>query len=185
MLFNKSKFFKNGFKKKSAQKPDLMKGVFILLFCASITAFFFNNISPHGIPLYGQWNPQDGVVSASLKTSDPEHSMEIQSSKQVTDIIQAGQRIIIDVRPKDLFDLGHIPTALSFPLNEFNERLPEITRRIHRFDPVLLYCSSVYCTDSHTFADYLTGMGYKDVKIFSGGFRQWQDEGNKIETQEK
>lgn len=176
---------KKNIKKDLSQKSVEIKGAIVLVFFALATAFVFNNLSPYGINLFGQWDPQKGVVSAKLKKSKADHLIEIRSSKQVLEMIQLKQRLIIDVRPKDMYDIGHIPTAVSFPLNEFDERVPEMTERIDRRDPVLLYCSSVYCTDSHTFAGYLENMGYKDVNIFSGGFTQWQEEGNTIETSEK
>ncbi|MBU1194635.1 MAG: rhodanese-like domain-containing protein [Proteobacteria bacterium] len=172
--------------KKGIQKePGVIKGVIVLVFFALVTAFIFNTLSPHRIALFGQWDPQKGVISANPDTSGAGHFTQIHSSKQVADMIRGKNCLIIDVRARDLFEQGHIPTALSFPINEFDENLPGMTARINQHDPVLLYCSSVYCTDSHTFADYLKSMGYKDIKIFSGGFAQWQEEGHKIETHEK
>ena len=39
---------------------------------------------------------------------------------------------------------------------------------------IIVYCSSRECKDSHTFADKLSEMGYKSVKVFSGGFSEWE-----------
>lgn len=181
MIFKKKK----DAAKTPLQKPGVIKGCIILVFFSLVTAFVFNDLSPYGIALLGQWDPQKGVVSANSKKSIINNSIEIHSSKQVLEMIRTKKRLIIDVRSKDTFVQGHIPTALSFPLDEFDEGVQKMTARINRRDPVLLYCSSVHCTDSHTFADYLANIGYKDIKIFSGGFMQWQEEGYEIETNEK
>jgi rhodanese-related sulfurtransferase len=161
-----------------------IKGVFILSFFAVVTAFMFNNLSPSSIALFGQWDVQKGVISANSKTNHINNSLEILDPELVLKIIQSKQRVIFDVRPPEIYDKGHIPSARSFPLTQFDENVPRMFSIINQPDPVLVYCSSAQCTDSHTFAEYLLGMGYTDVKVFSGGFAQWQEQGYEIEKNE-
>ena len=67
---------------------------------------------------------------------------------------------------------------------EFDQKIIQILDSINRQSALLIYCSSVECTDSHTFAQRLTNLGYDNVKVFSGGFRQWQEKGYEIKKNE-
>lgn len=162
-----------------------LKGLVILVFFALITAFLYNQLSPFGIPLFGQWKPSKGVVSAISHTDSGNASIQINNPDLVYQIVQKKERIILDVRPREIYNQGHLPHALSFPLEEFDEIVPQIFSSIERQAALLVYCSSVECTDSHTFATLLRNLRYSNVKIFSGGFRQWQEKGYEIEKNEE
>jgi len=61
-----------------------------------------------------------------------------------TDLVeraQAGLVTVIDVRPREEFDFGHVPGAVSIPLEELDARLVEL-------DPaaeIVAYCRGAYC----------------------------------------
>lgn len=53
----------------------------------------------------------------------------------------AGEVVVVDVRPRVEFEAGHLPGALSIPLEELSQRLFEL-------DPdtsVVAYCRGPYC----------------------------------------
>ena len=55
--------------------------------------------------------------------------------------VQAGEVTVIDVRPAAEFDAGHLPGAISMPLDELERRLPDLpTDR-----EVVAYCRGPYC----------------------------------------
>src|SRR5574341_191605 len=56
-------------------------------------------------------------------------------------LAQDGQVIVLDVRPPGEYDAGHIPGAVSVPLEELARRLTEIPRD----QPVVAYCRGPYC----------------------------------------
>ncbi|HDH28651.1 MAG TPA: rhodanese-like domain-containing protein [Euryarchaeota archaeon] len=87
---------------------------------------------------------------------------------------------IVDVRGRECcYDLGHIPGAVSIPLNEFEERAP---RELDRERPVIVYCGSVSCTLSPRAAHLLSdNMGFADVSDYAGGIKEWQDTGSEVE----
>lgn len=159
-----------------------IKGIIVLLCFSTAVAFGFNSISPHGIALVGQWEKDKGVVNAKAKSDAIDASKEVLSAERVLQMIAKKERIIIDVRSEDFFELGHIPGALNFPLTRFDDDVPRLMQQIKKETPVLVYCSGIYCTDSHTFATHMRQMGYKDVLVFSGGFEQWEESGNEIRT---
>src|SRR5574341_565999 len=56
-------------------------------------------------------------------------------------LAQDGQVIVLEVRPPGEYDAGHIPGAVSVPLEELERRLTEIPRD----QPVVAYCRGPYC----------------------------------------
>lgn len=162
-----------------------LKGSFVLLFFAIITAFAYNHFSPFGIAMFGQWETAKGVVTANSKTDSPNGSIEINHPEIIHQIVEHKKRLVIDVRPRETYAQGHLPHAISFPLMAFDENIAQILGTIDRKAPVLVYCSSIECSDSHTFAQRLIRLRYEDVKVFSGGFRQWQEKGYEIEKNEE
>ena len=164
-------------------RKDLTGSLF-LIFGALLTAFTYNYFSPSGIALFGQWEASNGVVSAISKTCPVNGSIEIINPDIIWRIVQKKERIILDVRPREIYNQGHLPHALCFPLMAFDDDLPQLLSLINRSSPVMVYCSSFACTDSHEFADRLKNLMYTDVKVFPGGFRLWQEKGYEIEKNE-
>jgi len=165
-------------------KKQIKGAVFLFIFAVA-TAFGFNYFSPFGIAFLGQWQKSEGVVNAVSKTTAIDSGIEINNPEAVKQIIEKKQRIVIDVRPYDFFELGHLPGALSFPLNEFDAVIAKLLKITNQQSPILVYCSGFECTDSHSFAANLKQLKFEDVKVYSGGFTQWQEMGYEIEKNEK
>ncbi|WP_299982592.1 rhodanese-like domain-containing protein [Desulfobacula sp.] len=162
-----------------------IKGTFFLIFFALVTAFFYNHFSPSGIALFGQWQTSNGVVNAISKTDPVNASIEINNPEIIQRIIQKKERMVLDVRPFEFYEEGHLPGALSFPLMEFDIVIGKLLEMTDQHSPLLIYCSSFECMDSHNFATNLNGMSFTNVKVYPGGFRQWQEMGYDIEKNEK
>ena len=151
-----------------------LKGVFILLVFATVCALAFNTLNPKGIRLVGEWE-------AAVPAADTEGAGESLSPDKVKEIIGAGTRIVIDVRSSEAYQNGHIPGAINFPIMAFDENVEKMFEQVPPQSPVLVYCSSFQCTDSKTFAQMIQGIGYSDVMVFAGGFRQWEASGFEIQ----
>ncbi len=158
--------------------------IFFLLAISVFLAFFYNYLSPSGIALFGQWEKSKGVVSPNAKNEVIDNSIEISDPDLMKKIVEKKDNIILDVRNKDSYDEGHIPGALSFPLHEFDnviEKLLELTTPV---SSLVVYCSSIECSDSHTFAQQLNDMGFSNFKVYAGGYREWEEMGYEIENNE-
>ncbi len=96
--------------------------------------------------------------------------------------IDSGEELqLVDVRGRECcYDNGHLPGAKSIPLNELGERGPkELDKNIQ----VVVYCGSFSCSLSPRAAEILREeLGFKDVLDYEGGFLDWKDAGNPIET---
>jgi rhodanese-related sulfurtransferase len=91
--------------------------------------------------------------------------------------------IVLDVRWPEIYDQGHIPGALNFPLDDFEEQKKALLSKITLKDEILVYCAGVTCHDSHTFAVRLVEMGFTHVTVYAGGFAEWQEMGFDVATQ--
>jgi rhodanese-related sulfurtransferase len=158
-----------------------IKHALILFFLAVCLSFIYNHISESGIAVFGQWNPDKGVVSALPQSGGIDISIEINNPETVKIIVEKRQRLILDVRPLDFYEMGHLPGALSFPLENFKTGIRQLKEIADLHRPILVYCSGFDCSASHIFAEKLQKLNYTDVKVYSGGFAQWQEMGYEIE----
>ena len=88
--------------------------------------------------------------------------------------IEAGtDALILDVRPQEEFDAGHIPDAVLLPIDEIREGnfdpLPDKDREI------LVYCWTGRRDEDAS--QILVDEGYKNV-VCIGGFVEWEMEEN-------
>jgi rhodanese-related sulfurtransferase len=107
--------------------------------------------------------------------------MKTVSRMELKKIIGSGQNIqLVDVRGKECcYDNGHLPGAISIPINELEARAPE---ELEKDEPLIVYCGSLSCSLSpraaHLLEDHL---GFKDVTDYEGGIKDWMDAGFPIE----
>ena len=81
---------------------------------------------------------------------------------------QAGNVTVIDVRPRLEFEAGHLPGAISIPLDELPERMSEIDGERE----VVAYCRGPYCVLSAEAVTQLRKRG-RVARRFIGGPLEW------------
>lgn len=75
--------------------------------------------------------------------------------------VAAGEVVLIDVRPRDEFEAGHLPGALSIPLEEIRERMAELPRNRE----IAAYCRGPHCILSHDAVALLRRAGRRAFRI--------------------
>jgi rhodanese-related sulfurtransferase len=131
-------------------------------------------------------NAFSGKQTAPVATESPvadqfPHPVEID---EVRRLIDEGA-VVVDARARELYLEGHLPSALSLPLGEADP-LPDSFREAVSADSVLvLYCSGYGCPDSFDLGIILLAEGYRDVRVFEGGFPEWADAGLPVERGER
>ncbi len=60
--------------------------------------------------------------------------------------------------------------------------MPEFQRTIPAGRTLITFCSGYGCPDSFDLAVLLQQAGYRDVRVFEGGFPQWRDAGLPVEA---
>ena len=104
----------------------------------------------------------------SVKVSDSDvRSLEL---RQLIDLLDDQQTVLIDVRPSKNFQQGSIPGAINIPLPNLkrdDERLAEAKQ-------IVVYSSEPGDMLGRAAAKKLMAQGYKNVYSFPGGLDQWQ-----------
>jgi rhodanese-related sulfurtransferase len=67
--------------------------------------------------------------------------MEPVDADELLSRLEGGEVTVLDVRPRDEYLAGHVPGAVSVPVEELERRLGEIPRG----RPVIAYCRGPYC----------------------------------------
>ena len=161
---------------------DLVKKVILLLSVAAGLALLVNGISPRGIPLMGQWDAQQGVVTADADAAALWMEFELPDPATAKHVFDADSALFVDVRSREMFAAGHIPGAISLPLGEFDAVVEAFTAEVPPNQPIVTYCSGRLCQDSHTVAQMLMERGFESVVVYIDGFPGWMETGYPVAT---
>jgi rhodanese-related sulfurtransferase len=91
--------------------------------------------------------------------------------------VKNGEVSVLDVRPPEEFEAGHIPGALSVPLPELAKRLSDLPRRRE----VVAYCRGPYCVLAVEAVKLLRRKGFKAVRL-EDGVLDWAALGLPVES---
>lgn len=159
----------------------IKKAALLTVFAVAV-AFLYNIVNPRGIALIGDWEADQGVVTAKPKNDVVDRSLEINRIEVVKSLFEEGQTIFIDARSQSDYDDGHIKGAISMPLMSVEEKFDVFFEKVPVSAQIVTYCSGRTCTDSHELAQILMGFGYTHVRIFVDGYPGWLQAGLPIET---
>lgn len=87
--------------------------------------------------------------------------------------------VLLEALPERYWQDGHLPGALSFPHDRAHALAPGLLP--DKQAPVVVYCASETCKNSHQAAQVLAGLGYTDVAVYPGGKADWRDAGLPLE----
>jgi rhodanese-related sulfurtransferase len=93
--------------------------------------------------------------------------------------VQAGEAVVIDVRPSNEYDTAHIARAISIPLKQLEERLAELPRDKN----IVAYCRGPYCVLASEAVKLLAARGFHTFRL-EDSVVDWQARGLPVETGE-
>ncbi|MFF4771395.1 rhodanese-like domain-containing protein [Microtetraspora fusca] len=76
--------------------------------------------------------------------------------------VEAGEAMVLDVRPVEEYLAGHIPGAVSIPIGE----LPEDTE-------IVVYCRGEYCVLAYDAVRLLSDCGRRAIRL-NDGMLEWR-----------
>ena len=88
-----------------------------------------------------------------------------------------GQVTVIDVRPEEEFNAGHVPHAINIPLSRLEEEL----ERMPRGREVIAYCRGPFCVLAFDAVARLRAQGFSARRL-EDGFPEWKLQGLPVET---
>ena len=83
--------------------------------------------------------------------------------------LRRGEAVLVDVRPAEEFQAGHITGARSIPLAELEQRLAELPAD----SEVVAYCRGPFCAYAHEAVRRLRAAG-RDAKRLDEGWPEWR-----------
>jgi rhodanese-related sulfurtransferase len=86
--------------------------------------------------------------------------------------LEAGDVVVLDVRPTPEFEAGHIPGARSVPVEELRQYL----RALPKDAKVVAYCRGPYCVYADDAVRLLRRRGYRARRL-EDGFPEWKRAG--------
>lgn len=91
------------------------------------------------------------------------------------DRAKRGLVVVLDVRPPEEFEAGHIPGALNIPFAELAKRLRELPRK----KQIVAYCRGPFCLMSFQAVELLRKRGF-DARRLRDGLPEWRAEGRPV-----
>jgi rhodanese-related sulfurtransferase len=83
--------------------------------------------------------------------------------------LRKGDVVLVDVRPPEEFEAGHIAGARSIPLDELEHRLAELPADRE----VVAYCRGPFCAYAHDAVRQLLAAG-RDARRLEEGWPEWK-----------
>jgi rhodanese-related sulfurtransferase len=83
-----------------------------------------------------------------------------------------GEVIVLDVRPQDEFKAGHIPYAVSIPIDDLQEQLQNLPKG----KEIIAYCRGSYCVWARDAAHLLRKNGFQ-ARHIRDGVQDWTASG--------
>jgi rhodanese-related sulfurtransferase/DNA-binding transcriptional ArsR family regulator len=93
--------------------------------------------------------------------------------------VRKGEVVVLDVRPVEEYRAGHIPGALSIPIQELKRRLFELPRD----QEIVAYCRGPYCVFSDQAVELLRARGFQAARL-DEGILDWRARGLPVATGE-
>jgi rhodanese-related sulfurtransferase/DNA-binding transcriptional ArsR family regulator len=102
--------------------------------------------------------------------------MEPVAAGDLLDRARKGLVTVLDVRPAEEFEAGHLPGAVNIPIAELGKRLGELPKR----KEVIAYCRGPYCLMSYEAVELLRKKGRKARRL-ENGLPEWRLAGLPVE----
>ncbi|MAF96300.1 MAG: ArsR family transcriptional regulator [Rhodospirillaceae bacterium] len=96
-------------------------------------------------------------------------SLEPVDHKELLGMVHRGEVVVLDVRPRNEYDAGHIPGAINIPVSELPKRLAELSRD----QKVVAYCRGPYCMLAYEAVEELRKRGYHARRL-QEGYPEWK-----------
>lgn len=110
-------------------------------------------------------------VALQQMVSDPDKLASV-GREALLQQARNGEVLVIDVRPREEYDVAHLPFARSMPVAEIERRLSELPRDRQ----IVAYCRGPFCLLSDEAVDLLAARGF-EVRKIRDGVSEWKAAG--------
>ncbi len=117
----------------------------------------------------------DRIVSGYFNERD---SLEAISRKELLARTKEGLVTVLDVRPSEEYEAGHIPGAVNLPLGDLKKRLKELPKG----QEIIAYCRGPYCVLAFEAIASLRKNGF-EARRLEEGYPEWKAAGLPVEVE--
>ena len=103
--------------------------------------------------------------------------LEALSPRELEERLDRDDVIVVDVRPEEEYETGHIPGARSIPVDQIEEHLGELPED----KDIVAYCRGPYCVYSDDAVRHLREEGRSAYRL-TEGLPDWTVEGRPVES---
>jgi len=107
-------------------------------------------------------------------------SLEAISRKELLKRSKDGLVTVLDVRPSEEYEMGHIPGALNIPINEIEQHLANLPKG----QEIIAYCRGEYCVLAFEAVAALRKKGFSARRL-EEGYPEWRAAGLPVERVEQ
>lgn len=167
----------------------LIRQIVIITLVAAVLGFGLNLVSPNRIDFVGKYrslSSGDGpIVPPDAGPGDPPFI-----SVQVAEMEYSNYEVtFIDAREPAEFDCGTIAGSINIPFDYLPEDnlgayIDSALGGLPKNHHLIIYCSGEECDLSLHLGRNLQELGYTNVSIFFGGWREWEKYGLEVERRE-
>ena len=151
-----------------------------LVVVAALAAVIFNSLG--GISLKKTLVVQGNQPIAQGLPEEPGiHLIGLEAARS---FLENGDGPVLDARPPEEYDQGHLPGAINCFVYDLEAYLPRVLQEFTPDIPVMIYCSGEDCEDSRFLAQSLQELGYKRLYVYVGGYDEWRRQGLPVVTGE-
>lgn len=117
-----------------------------------------------------------GEYQQSFRFSGEDAGVRFIGLGEAEDLFAKREALFIDSRSREIFRSGHVLGAMNIPLEENKNglRIP-LSASYHK--TLVVYCEGGECEASVGLAKILHDNGFRDIRVFSGGWREWMNAG--------
>jgi rhodanese-related sulfurtransferase/DNA-binding transcriptional ArsR family regulator len=112
------------------------------------------------------------LVGRLFAKDDADGALEAVSRDELLAGLASGEVALLDVRPEEEYEAGHLPEAINIPLNQLEDMLGKLPRDRE----IVAYCRGPYCVLSHEAVQRLRQLGFR-VRRFEEGYPEWKAAG--------
>lgn len=148
-----------------------------LVVISALLAAVANTIHPRRIPWVQAWryHVEAQAREAGIKTIPLSVAIDLFKNQQAR---------FIDARTTDEFAAGHIPGAISIPVETMDEAFMQLFEQFDFERRFIVYCKNRDCDDALLVAKELQAMGTTNLMLYVDGFKVWKTHDGEIEVAE-
>ena len=125
------------------------------------------------VPTVPAWDPADLLVRFPPLSGQAFAEVSSDDARW----LQLHGALILDARRTAVFAEGHLPGAKCLPVWEDGLAAKIAALKGDPLLPTLVYCAGGDCQDSHLLAQKLWLAGYRNLRIYTGGYPDWVGRG--------